>query len=266
MSIEEETMDKSYPKIAALAGACLFIFIVAAWPATEANKPKIVLDRDTWDFGLVKQGDTLNHEFVFRNAGQAVLNIRNVETSCGCTAALITENKLEPGKQGRLKVSFSTAGYGGQVTKFVYLDSDDPDQPRLQLKITADVETPARPKIELQPYTVEVGLVLKNEPFEAEVIIRNVGQLELSVDCEHKTASFSSGGKSLSFPLRLAAGKAKTIRIKLALPQRVGVLREYLLFKSNDPARQSVSLALNGYIVTPEQIKEFLARHKNQIK
>jgi len=27
-----------------------------------------------------------------------------------------------------------------------------------------------------------------------------------------------------------------------------------------------VSLALNGYIVTTEQIKEFLAGHKNQIK
>jgi len=259
-------MDKPFPKIAALTGACLFILILAAWPAAEAKKPKIVLDRDTWDFGRVKQGETLDHEFVFRNAGEAVLNIKNVETSCGCTAALVTENKLEPGKQGRLKVSFSTAGYGGQVTKYVYLASDDPDQPRLQLKITADVETPAQPKIELQPYTVEVGLILKDEPFEAEVVIRNAGRLELAVDCEYKTAAFFSGGKPLSFPLRLAAGKEKTIRIKLALPQRVGVLREYILFKSNDPARQSVSLALNGYIVTTEQIKEFLAGHKNQIK
>jgi hypothetical protein len=265
MSIKEESMDKSSPKIAVLAGACLFIFIVAACPATEAIKPKIVLDRDTWDFGRVKQGETLNHEFVFRNSGKAVLNINNVETSCGCTAALVTENKLEPGKQGRLKVSFSTTGYGGQVTKYVYLDSDDPDQPRIQLTITAEVETPAQPKIELQPYTVEVGLILKDEPFEAEVVIRNAGRLELVVDCGHRTASFSSGGKSLSFPLKLAAGKEKTIRIKLTLPQRVGMLREYILFKSNDPTRQSVSLALNGYIVTPQQIKEFLAGHKNII-
>jgi len=260
-------MDKPFPKIAALAGVYLFfILVLAAWPAAEAVKPKIVLDRDTWDFGRVKQGETLNHEFVFRNAGQALLNIKNVETSCGCTAALITENKLEPGKQGRLKVSFSTAGYSGQVTKYVYLQSDDPDRSRLQLKITADIETPAQPRIEFQPYTAEVGLILKDEPIEAEFVIRNTGQLELTVNCEHKTASFSGGGKSLSFPLKLAAGKEKTIRIKLALPQRVGVLREYILFRSNDPARQSVSLALNGYIITTEQIKEFLAHHVNQIK
>ena len=266
MPDKEESMDKPIPKKVALAVICILLPALAAWPAAEAKKPKIVVDRDTWDFGRVKQGDTLNHEFVFRNAGEAVLNVKNVETSCGCTAALVTENKLAPGKQGRVKVSFSTAGYGGQVTKYVFLDSDDPDQPRLQLQVKADVETPPQPKMELQPYTIEVGLILKDEPFEAEVVIRNAGQLELSVEAEHKTASFSSGGKPLSFPLKLAAGKEKAVTIKLALPQRVGLLREYVLFRSNDPARQAVSLALNGYIVTPEQVKEFVERHKNLIK
>jgi len=259
-------MDKPFPKAIVLAAVCLFVLAPGAWPTAEAQKPKLVVDRDTWDFGRVKQGETLNHEFVFRNAGQALLNVKNVETSCGCTAALVTENKLAPGKEGRVKVSFSTAGYSGQVTKYIFLDSDDPDQPRLQLKITADVETTPQPKFELQPYTVEVGLILKDEPFEAEVVVRNAGQLELTVEAEHKTASFSSGGKPLSFPLKLAAGKEKTVKIKLSLPQRVGLLREYILFRSNDPARPSMSLALSGYIVTPEQVKEFLERHKSAIK
>lgn len=243
-------------------GLASLLVLASALPA--AKKPKIVVDRDTWEFGRVKQGETLNHEFVFRNAGEAVLNIGNVETSCGCTAALVSEKKLEPGKEGRVKVSFSSAGYGGQVTKYVYLDSDDPDRPRVQLKITADVETPPQPRLELQPWTADLGLILQNEPFEAEVIIRNKGELELTVGCDSKTASFSSGGKPLYFPLKLAGGKEKAVKVKLTLPDRVGVLHEYFLFKSNDPANPSVSFLLSGYIVTAEQVKEFLARHKNK--
>jgi hypothetical protein len=260
----EEPMNRWKKNSLLLLGFGLIGLAVLASALPAAKKPKIVVDRETWDFGQVKQGETLNHEFVFRNAGEAVLNIGNVETSCGCTAALVSEKKLEPGKQGRVKVSFSTAGYGGQVSKYIYLDSDDPDRPRVQLTISADVATPPRPRLELQPWTADVGLILQNEPIEAEVIIRNKGDLELTVGCDYKAASFSSGGKPFSFPLKLAAGKEKAVKIKLTLPDRVGVLFESLLFKTNDPAYPSASFPLRGYIITAEQVKELLARHKDK--
>ena len=41
---------------------------------------------------------------------------------------------------GRIKVTFSTRGYSGEVSRFVYVESDDPAAPRVQLKISAAVE------------------------------------------------------------------------------------------------------------------------------
>ena len=257
-------MGRNYKKIVSLAGLCVLLLWSLAWPSA-AKKPKIVFDQESWDFGKVKQGQTLKHEFIFKNAGEAVLNIKSVETSCGCAAALVSKKQLEPGQEGRVKVSFSTAGYGGKVYKFIYLDSDDPNQPRVQFKIAADIKTPPQPRIEISPYTVDIGLVLEGEPLEAEVVIQNRGELELGVESDHKTASFSSGDKPLTFPLKIAAGKEKKIRIKVTLPNRVGIFREFIQFKSNDPTRQVMSFSLAGYLTTPALVQEFLAKHKKPV-
>jgi hypothetical protein len=254
-------MSRKHKKIVPLAGLYVLVLWSLAWPAA-ARKPKIVFDQENWDFGKVKQGETLKHEFIFKNAGDGALNIQSVETSCGCTAALVSKKLLGPGQEGRVQVSFSTAGYGGKVYKFVYLDSDDPSQPRVQLGIAADIKTPPQPRIQISPFTVDIGLVLENEPLQAEVVIQNKGELELVVKCDHQTASFSSGDKPLSFPLKIAAGKEKKIRMKVTLPNRLGIFREFFEFKSNDPTRQVMSFSIAGYITTLALVQEFLVKHK----
>ncbi len=257
-------MGWNYKKIVSLTGFCVLVLWSLAWPAA-AKKPRIVFDQESWDFGNVKQGETLKHEFIFKNAGDAVLNIKSVETSCGCTVALVSKKQLGPGQEGRVKITFSTAGYGGKVYKVIYLDSDDPSQPRVQFSITANIKTPPQPRIEISPYTVDLGLVLEGEPLGAEVVIQNKGELELVVECDHKTASFSSGDKPLTFPLKIAAGKEKKIRMKVTLLNRLGIFREFIQFKSNDPTRQVMSFSLAGYITTLALVQEFLAKHKKTV-
>jgi hypothetical protein len=249
-----------------LVPALLAAAVLAGSAAQTGGKPKIVFERESWDFGRVKQGDSLEAEFIFRNDGKSVLSIDKVETSCGCTAALVSEKKVEAGRRGRIKVTFATAGYGGRVTKHVFVTSNDPARPRVQLAVNADVETPPQPKFELAPFTADLGLLLEGEPIETDVILRNKGELELVVECEHKGAEFASEGRPLAFPLKIAAGREKRISLRLKLPARVGVLREYVLFRSNDPNRQGMSFGLSGYIVTADQAREFLEKHKNRLK
>jgi len=250
-----------------LMGPALLALVALAGVAGQTSgKPKIVFECDAWDFGRVKQGDKAECEFLFRNDGRDVLVISRVETTCGCTAALVSDKRLEPGQKGRIKVAFSTAGYGGRVTKHVFVYSNDPSRQRVRLAVTADIETPPQPRFEIAPYTAELGLLLEGESIETEVVLRNKGELELVVDCEHKSVRFFSGGRPASFPLRIAAGKEKTLSLKAALPGRRGVLREYVLFRSNDPSRQALSFGLSGYIATPGQVREFLKRNNNRLR
>jgi len=249
-----------------LAASGFAVGSVVADVADAAKGPKIVFAKDAYDFGKIKQGDEPAYEFVFKNEGDALLTIKNVETSCGCTAALVSEKKVEPGKSGKIKVTFSSRGYSGEVTKHIYVDSDDPLAPRLQLKISAAVDVPPQPRIDLDKYTYDAGLLVEGDALQAQVTVKNRGELELRFECELAKAAFSVGGKPAKFPIKVAAGKEVVVEISLGLANRIGMVREFVLFKTNDPLRSTISMNLNGYLVTRDQLKKLFDKYKNIIK
>ena len=225
--------------------------------------PKIKFKEMSIDFGKVKQGKILTHVFVFKNEGDETLTIKRVRTSCGCTAALVSNKDIAPGKEGEIKVTLNTRGEGGKVAKYVQVESNDPSQPNKQLIVKAEIELPPQPRIELDRYSLDLGLFLEDEEIKARAKIKNSGELELRVNCSHKDASFFSGGKKISFPLKIASGKEKEIEIRITPRKRRGVMREYVLFKSNDPRRKTLSFYLSGYVITKKQLKELFARYKD---
>jgi hypothetical protein len=248
-----------------MTGVLTSLMIAGAF-ALPAKQPKIVFKDDAKDFGKVKQGETLTYEFVFKNEGDDVLNVKDVETSCGCAAAIISEKKIDPGKTGKIKVTFDSRGYQGEVTKYVYVDSDDPLAPRIQLKITAAVDVPPQPRIDLDRYSYDAGLLVEGDDLEASVVVKNRGELELRFECALQPATFLVGGKPARFPIKVAAGKDVEVVVKLALAGRVGLVREFMLFKSNDQLRSTISMNLNGYVVTRDQLKKIIEKYKTILK
>jgi hypothetical protein len=232
----------------------------------EGHQSKIKFKELTHSFGKIKQGAVLTYEFVFTNEGDAPLLIQKVLASCGCTAALVSDEKVAPGKQGVIEVKLDSQGYGGQISKVIYVDSNDPVQARMMLEITADIEIPPSPKIELDKYNYEGGLILEGEDFIANLKVMNKGEQELRVEFSHRNAAYFLKGKPASSPLKIAAGKEAEIEIRIPTDGRSGTLREYVLIKSNDPVRTAISLYTSGYIATKQQLKELFAKYKDVIK
>lgn len=225
--------------------------------------PKIKFNEEAWNFGELKQGEILTHVFMFKNEGNETLTIKRVRTSCGCTAALVTNKEIAPGKEGEIKVTLNTRGFSGKLAKYIDVESNDPAQPHKMLTVSADIEIPPEPEISLEHYALDVGLFLEAEEIQARAKIKNKGELELRVNCSHKDASFFSGGKRISFPLKIPSGQEAEIEIKIPPRKNRGMMREYVLIKSNDPRRPTISLALGGYIINKKQLKELVARYKN---
>jgi hypothetical protein len=240
--------------------------LLVADTALASGQSKIKFKETAWNFGKVKQGEVLSHEFIFTNEGDATLVIQKVSTSCGCTAALVSADKIQPGKEGRIEIKFDTRGYGGQVNKLVYVDSNDPGEGHRQLEVAADIEIPPSPRIDLEPYNYDAGLVVEGEEVKASLKIMNKGELELKVEFNHRSATFLSGGKPISVPLKIAAGKEVTVEVRIATQSRTGVVREYVLIKSNDPMRTTLSMYLSGYIITQEKLKELFDRYKDILR
>jgi hypothetical protein len=227
--------------------------------------PKVKFEEETYDFGNIKEGEVKSHVFVFQNTGDAPLLVKNVRTSCGCAAALISDKSVEPGKKGEIKVTFNSRGYEGNVAKYVYVESNDRSQPVKQLQVSATIQVPPRPRIDLDRYTIDSGLILEGEPIPGKATIINSGEQELVVSFSHRDAKyFNNEGKEVS-ELRIAAGRKEEIEIKIPPRPKAGLIREYILLKSNDTRRPNLSLYVSGYIVTKKQLKELFERYKDKI-
>lgn len=95
-------------------------------------------DPYTYDFGRVKKGEVLRHDFVLTNTSQKELTIKDVNTSCGCTVSKIRKNKFAPGESGSVEVSVDTKGYNGPIRQFVYVHTDSLDNPIIRFIIKAE--------------------------------------------------------------------------------------------------------------------------------
>jgi len=97
-------------------------------------------DPHTWDFGLIKESRLVKHEFPIKNNSDKVLKIKDVSTSCGCTASEAGKKLLQPGESTQLSVEFNSKGYKGATSQFVYVSTDDPVNPITKFTVKAFVQ------------------------------------------------------------------------------------------------------------------------------
>ena len=113
----------------------LFLFCFFVFQLAYAKTEKVNLNE--WDFGQVKEGIILKHEFIFKNETDKILNIDNIHVSCGCTEAEADKRSLAPQESTAIIVSFNSKGYSGPVTQFIYVNTDNLDLSIIKFTIKA---------------------------------------------------------------------------------------------------------------------------------
>ncbi len=104
----------------------------------SAKMPVITFDQDLHDFGRLSAGENISYSFHFRNTGNADLIISSCSATCGCTVASFPKDRIAPGGEGYVTVSFNSTGKSGQQYQEVTVVSNA--QPaRTKLKIIAQV-------------------------------------------------------------------------------------------------------------------------------
>jgi hypothetical protein len=104
--------------------------------------PKIKFVAPIFDFGRAAAGKVIQHDFVFINAGDEPLEIKDVRPSCGCTTARAWDRNVEPGKSGIIPIQFNSSGFAGPVFKTAIVVSDDTSATNMILQITGTVWNP----------------------------------------------------------------------------------------------------------------------------
>ncbi len=83
--------------------------------------PKIQMDEESFDFGEIQQGESVTHDFVLKNIGDASLIISTAKGSCGCTVPEWPKEPIAKGEGKIIKVTFNSAGKSGKQNKTVTL-------------------------------------------------------------------------------------------------------------------------------------------------
>jgi len=105
----------------------------------EVRTARVVFAKDEHDFGVVREGEKVFWNFRFTNEGNAPLVINRVKADCGCTVPEFPRTPIEPGEEGRIKVTFDSKGRLGRQVKRVTVISNS-ERPSHILSISALVE------------------------------------------------------------------------------------------------------------------------------
>lgn len=95
-----------------------------AAPQELADMPTMDFVDSVFNFGSIKDGDVVVHEFEFKNNGKNPLIISNAKGSCGCTVPEYSVEPIPGGKTGTIKVQFNSAGKSGHQDKSITITTN----------------------------------------------------------------------------------------------------------------------------------------------
>ncbi|MEN0053767.1 MAG: DUF1573 domain-containing protein [Mucilaginibacter sp.] len=96
----------------------------ATTTANAATAPLMKFEKESHDFGKIKQGDKVSYDFKFTNNGKSPLIITDAVATCGCTTPEWPKTPVKPGESGLIKVVFNSAGKSGLQDKQITITAN----------------------------------------------------------------------------------------------------------------------------------------------
>ncbi|MGF1533973.1 MAG: DUF1573 domain-containing protein [Bernardetiaceae bacterium] len=94
-------------------------FIIGLTAALAQEGSELSFDEVNYEFGTVKQGEQVDHNFKFTNASPNPIVITNVRTTCGCTVPQWPREPIAAGETANINAIFNTRGKQGYQRKVV---------------------------------------------------------------------------------------------------------------------------------------------------
>ncbi len=188
---------------------CLLLLTAGAFAGEPEAFPQASLTATDYDFGEVRQGQTVSHDFPVKNLGKGVLRIERAELSR--SDMTLKARPIEPGLEGKVSLELKTAGLAGAVEAQALVFLNDPHLPKAVLTLRGRV----RPPLEIRPFGAVFLAAFKDEPVERVLTLVNNEATPIEVkqiqgEGSHYTASLKTvePGKTYAVSVRVVPGTA----------------------------------------------------------
>jgi hypothetical protein len=128
-----------------LSAHVLSLLLLVGLLAACGGAPAIAVAPVEIDFGPIAAANPVTTTVQVRNQGRGTLRLEGVRTSCGCTTANLSKTEIAAGDTAELQVTFDPQahpGLYGAVLRLVYLTSNDPATPELEIPVTVEILNP----------------------------------------------------------------------------------------------------------------------------
>ncbi len=224
--------------------------VAATRPAVAQTQPtgpapKIHCEKPIHEFADAWAGEKVEHTFIIRNDGAATLKIPpgGVKPSCGCTLAGKFDDTIEPGKEGKIPVSLSTAKQNAQLIKTIHVQSNDPIAPDLTLTLKGNVKM----RIGMEPVIGAAwGRVGPQSPASMTIKLTNNTPKPMKLQA---IPLAEAEQKMFEFALKeTEPGKAAEVVVTLKKPVREGQNTAILRIQTGITEEPEVTISCNAFM------------------
>lgn len=223
-------------------------------------KPMIKLEKRSFDLGKLDPDGKINElHIAVANMGTDTLEIDFVGSSCGCITVESIDQKIYPGKNGRILLAIdpSKIGHGYKQQKLLFT-TNDPNEKQVMIGVHYRTKLA---EVAISPTAINVELS-KEEMVRSKGLSRNtitvvdswINRLEISDirTSSHLTTSF------YDILYRCPKGmEAHVLRFDTQLSRDlpVGSFNEWISFSTNHPKYPTMMVPLNGQVVSSIKVK-----------
>lgn len=105
----------------------------------------VVIQKARWietsyDYGRIKQGTKITHNFGFVNEGKRDLYVRKTKSSCGCMKTSASTDTIAPGVTGYITIEFDSYNKDGKDSRKMNVYINDPAKPEVVLELKGEIE------------------------------------------------------------------------------------------------------------------------------
>jgi hypothetical protein len=137
-----QTDDEKEPEKTVSVIADIHQYVPLLSDVERSKSARLEFETKLHEFGDIKQGEIRKTNFKFSNRGKKDLTLYKVKSTCGCTVTDPKKMELKPGESSEIEVTFYSAGKHGKESKDITVYSNDPMNPEMQIRITANILVP----------------------------------------------------------------------------------------------------------------------------
>ncbi len=108
------------------------------------SQPKVVVDQEDYNFGLMDSNAKGRHEFIFKNAGGSALVLTEGDSSCRCTVLKLPKGSIAPGESAKVALEWTGNEFIGPFRQSAVIFTNDPARRRVTLTISGQIQVALR--------------------------------------------------------------------------------------------------------------------------